>query len=232
MKRSPYFLSLPALTLALLLLSACNKERILSESDAYRLIENAVVTNTEGMASQTTDIADLALAFQNTCNTTGDSAITRSGTSGQVDYNYTFAWDWSVLCNAASVPQVFSASWSSDGTYSTARFESSDNSAGGYTVTGLQPASTNLTFNGSFERQGSQFFVSGSNNRAIRSTIIMSTTNLLVSKNTQLIVDGDCDVSISGDYDGTPFSFSGTLQFLGGEAATLTLDSLSYTITW
>jgi hypothetical protein len=229
MKKHLFLILIPVLAL----LSACGEQvETISQAEAAELVENATVANTEGYVSQVEDISGLLLAFLDNCNETRDSSISRSGSQGNVSYNWNFDWSWSLACSNVGVPQSFSASYSGSGDYSTLRITSDDEFSGSFTVSGLQPSAGNWVYSGSYSRTGSQVFDGQRRDRDVSSVITVSTTNLNVSKSSQEIVSGTSDISVSGSVNGSAFSYTGTLVFNGNRTGTLTINGSSYNISW
>jgi hypothetical protein len=231
MKKSLFLIVslLPALALF-----SCKSDGLeeISNEEAAEMVENAVVENTEGLTAQTIDMANIALALVSRCGESGDSVISRAGTRGGVTYSYVFGWDWSLTCSPLSVPQSFALSYAGGGTYATARMTSADSASGAFILTGLQPSSPDLSYSGTFTRNGTQTLTSRRKTTDVETVLNISTTNLTYNKASGEISGGTCTVALTTEVDGNLQSHTGSLVFNGGRTATLTLNGMTYNLSW
>lgn len=201
--------------------------------DAADALTEAVTPESGGMVAQTSTATVVISTGSFDCGATTDSSFSGQNISGAaVSYNYSFSSSRTLTCNEG-IPQQFAYNFLGSSSYSATRISSADSSQGQFTVTGLQPASSQYTFNETYVRKGSENSKVG-NQIGFTSTISISVTSLVVDKDNQQILSGTASVSISGATTaGKSFTYTGTLTFNGNEQATLTLgDNNTYSIVW
>jgi len=177
------------------------------------------------------DAAVMADTYSTMCGMSKDTAIVRSSVTGAVvTYNAAAQWHWTLTCAPAA---RFDYALASHLTYDAPRMSSSDSLSATLSVTGLEPAAPSYTLNMNLSRKGSQ--VSKIlRKHSFTSTIIVTGTNIAVSKATNLVQSGTASVTISGATSGgRSFQYAGTLVFTGNKTATLTFASGgTYNIQW
>jgi hypothetical protein len=204
-----------------------------STDDAANAVTEAVTPESAGMVTQTQTATVVVSTGSFNCGVTTDSSFAGASISGAaITYAYSFSSSRMLTCNN-DVPQEFAYQFTGSSSYAAPRITSNDSSAGQFTITGLQPAATQYTFNETYIRKGSETSLVG-NQLSFTSTITIQASNLIVDKSTQQILSGSATVSISGSTSGgKSFSYSGTLTFNGSQTATLVLgDGNTYSITW
>lgn len=204
-----------------------------STDDAANAVTEAVTPESAGMVTQTQTATVVVSTGNFNCGVTTDSSFSGASVSGAaVTYAYSFSSSRMLTFNN-DVPQEFAYQFAGSSSYTAPRISSNDSSAGQFTITGLQPAATQYTFNETYIRKGSETSLVG-NQLAFASTITIQASNLIVDKSTQQIVSGTATVSISGSTSGgKSFSYTGTLTFNGSQTATLVLgDGNTYSISW
>ena len=203
----------------------------MTEEEAAEVVSLSVSGNTSGLATQTAEIAARANAYGNVCGYSKDSTLTTVNTAGSYTWNYTFKWQWSVLCTGA-VPNSMNASYSMKGVYNAPGMSSSDSAIANLAVTNLVTGSQ-YTFNGTYTRDGSQ--VSKIRNKnSFTSKVILVLTNVKVNKTTGRIEAGTANVSIAGaTTGGNSFNYGGTVTFVGNQSATISLNNGAvYNVSW
>jgi hypothetical protein len=148
--------------------------------------------------------------------------------------NYSFSYSVSrtaqMSCTAEAQPSSFAYTATYQGTYDTPRMSSDDNAVGEWTVTGLDPATNTVTFNGSYVRNGTQVS-KVRNQNTFTSTLTYQLNSITVSKQTQSIVSGSASIDFAGiASNGNQFTRSGSVTFNGNGTATLVLGGNTYTI--
>ncbi|MBC7866711.1 MAG: hypothetical protein H7X88_04175 [Gloeobacteraceae cyanobacterium ES-bin-316] len=219
----------------LVLMISCKKENtssyVMTEEEAAEVISLSISGSTEGLVTQTAEIAARANTYGNVCGYSKDSTIISINTAGTYTWNYTFKWQWSVLCTGA-VPNSMNANYTMKGMYGAPRISSSDSAIANLAVTNLISGSQ-YTFNGTYTRDGSQ--VSKIRNRSsLTSKVILGLINVKVNKNTGRIDAGTASVSIAGaTTGGNSFTYGGTVTFMGNQSATISLNNGAvYNVSW
>jgi hypothetical protein len=235
MKPNKSFRLLTVLASFILLVSSCKKENTssntMTEEEAAEVITLSVSGNADGLATQTAEIAARANTYGNVCGYSKDSTIIRINNAGTYTWNYTFKWQWSVLCTNA-VPNTMVANYSMKGMYDAPRMSSNDSAIANLAITNLISGSQ-YTLNGTYTRDGSQ--VSKIRNRnSFTSKVILGLTNVKVNKTTGQIDAGTSSVSITGaTTGGINFTYGGTITFNGSKSATISLNNGTvYSISW
>jgi hypothetical protein len=185
------------------------------------------------MVAQTETSVTIMTSESLSCGTESDTSISGHNAEGAaVTYNYALSWG-SLLTCSNMVPTQYQFNFSGKYSYDAPRISSDDSSMAQFTITGLEPASSQYIFNQTYTRDGSQVS-KVRNKRSFSSKISIVSSNIVVDKSTQQIVSGTASVSISGaGSDGRSFSYSGTITFLGNKQATLVLgNGNTYTIQW
>ncbi len=222
-----------------LYVSSCKKDAsssvsaTVTEADAAELTTDAVSPATGGLVVQVNSSVSIYKTVALSCGVQKDSSLTKSSLSGATpSYNYSLKWTYLLTCNGL-IPNQLAFNFTGSSSYDGLRMSSTDNSTGGFTLTGLPATSSQYVFNASYARSGSQTSKIG-NQKTFSSSLQIQSANLTVDKTSQQIVSGTATVSISGtSSSGNSFNFNGTITFLGGNKATLLLTSgTSYTIQW
>ncbi len=220
-------------------LPSCNKDSAstttttdtVTEAVAAQAVTQAVEPTSGGMAQQTTEAAVVAsnqTAYP--CGGTFDSSIVAASVAGAaISYSVDLQWNWVLSCSTAS----FTFGFTGHTTYAGSLISSNDSSNGGFVVTGLAESAPNYVLSSNYVRNGSQQSYIGNKN-SFTSVINISSSNINIDKTTEEILSGTATASISGSStSGKSFSYSGTINFLGNQAATLTMASGNvYQISW
>lgn len=201
------------------------------EEEVAEAVTQTVSANSGGLAVTVSDAAVMADTYSTMCGMSKDTAIVRSSVPGAVvTYNAAAQWHWMLTCAPAA---RFDYALASHLTYDAPRMSSGDSLSATLSVTGLEPAAPSYTMNMNLNRKGSQ--VSKIlRKHSFTSTIIVTGTNITVSKATKLVQSGTASVTISGAASGgRSFQYAGTLVFTGNKTATLTFaGGGAYNIQW
>ena len=228
------------LTLLALAAISCNKDSdddstpAVTEEEAVELVEASLSEESAG-ASATT--AEYARAYEEEieqnvqCNVGQQTSYNLTYNGNLAQANYHFEWDYLIACNSLSIPESATLNSSGNGTYSTNRLESDDASTFNASVTGLEPSVSAMTFNGNFERSGTQRLTTNQNTRSITSTFSTQLNDLVVSKADYQIDSGTGSFTLTGTNNEHQFSFAGTIEFTGNQTATVTINGSSYNIS-
>jgi len=226
------------LILAFLFITSCSEdENISSESlsaeEAVEIIEAALAEESGGLAETASAytkafVEEISQNVQ--CNTTSTNSyeFTRNGSVTQA--SYAFDWEFLITCNGLSIPQSASFTANGSGSYSTQRIDSEDSSTLSAGITGMQPSATQLIFNGSYERMGSQQISINQTTENVTTDFNIAITDLNVHKSDYKIASGTGTFTLSGDANGNSFSYEGSLTINGDNTATVTINGNAYTI--
>lgn len=226
-------LGLTAFVLIGTLAASCSKEKkAVTEEDAVDLIEGSLQSNTAGLNETVKEYSELIveeLAINGGCSQNYDTTYNIDYTGINLQANYAVNWGYNLTCTFG-VPSTAVLTATSDGTYSTNRMKSDDNSTANLTITGLQPTFSALNFSGNLTRNGSQTITVNSKTREVTSTITLNLTDLVVNKTTYEIESGSGTAVLTADNGDDTFTFNGSITFNGGGSATLVINGNTYTI--
>lgn len=232
--------AIPAICIASLIYS-CKKDATSSSTnstvtaaDAGQVMVDAVSPTTGGVVLQTNYSVSVAVTNVNPvdCGVKKDTTITSSQSNNGNSYNYSLNWGRMLSCNG-SIPSAFDFTFSGTSSYSIPQMSSDDNSQGTFSMTGLQPTSSQITINETYARNGSQQS-KVNQQRSFTSKTTVSVTNLVINKSTQAIVSGSGTITVTGNSStGGSFSYNGTITFNGNNKATIAVSGGStYTVQW
>jgi hypothetical protein len=207
----------------------------LTEEEAVDIVESTLARQSAGLDESTYKFSksyEEEYQVNSECNTMvqDDYDFDYNGNFVQADYAYT--WDFTLTCNAFSVPQSASFNSSGSGSYSTPKLNSDDTMAFSANVTGLQPVASEFIYNGSYQRMGTQEYTSNFVNKYITSDYNSTISNITVSKSDYQITSGSADFTLTGYSNGTPFSFTGSVTFNGDNTATIIINGNQYIVDW
>ncbi|MEM6725579.1 MAG: hypothetical protein AAF598_16175 [Bacteroidota bacterium] len=222
----------------LLTLTACqNDEEVdmhLSNEEAVEIVEESLKSETYGVSAQveaTTKSAEAeATALTPACGIQFDSTFSVANDPGAVrTYSYTVNYGYELACTGP-IPNTFSVSLSTLGSYNTPRISSNDQSDLSATISNLLTGSEFL-YDSNATRIGTQSFTVNNNTRAFSSRLNLTLINLSIDKTTYEIMGGTGTFDLTGsNTNGNAFSFTGDIVFIGNGAATLTINDVSYDI--
>jgi hypothetical protein len=240
---------------AMLIFSSCHKDSSstsstpeVTESQAAAVTTDAVSSSTGGMVSQVNSSAAFysgaavtggtvssvnqkSLYSTITCGATTDSTIAYASVNTTAPaYTYSLTWQNTLAC---VVPSTFTCNFTGKGSYTGVAESSSFSSTGGFTLTGLSASAADYTFSSNYSRTGTTTSKVGNDN-TFNDNLTITSTNIVYDKSTELIVSGSATVSITvTSTSGNSYAYKGTLTFLGGKTASLTLNSGTvYNIAW
>ena len=165
------------------------------------------------------------------CGDTKKDSITRQSISGAaIGYSYSSIYSFTLNCKN-NVPDSLNASSAFSGTYSGPIITSVYTGSANMTVSGLQPAATNFTINGNYQRTGNFKSKKDTTNSGTH-TVNIVVTNLSVVKAGRTIAGGSATITVTGNVvKKGNWTYTGTIVFNNDGTATLTLNNVVYTIT-
>jgi hypothetical protein len=216
--------------------SSCKKDNstttTVTEADAAQLSTDAVTPSTGGMVDQVNRSVNTYNTSTFSCAVVKDSSYTIASAAGATPtFSYNLMWNYNLACSGVT-PSQLTFNFTGTGSYDGPLMSSSDNSKGGFLMTGFG-APTQYSFNTTYCRTGT------TTSKILRqytfnSVITITGTNIAVDKTTQEIASGTATVSIQAtSSSGKSFNFNGTITFLGNKTANLVLNSgKTYVIQW
>ena len=223
--------------IAILFLSSCNKDdaktnnETISEEDAVEVVENSLQEDSGGINDQISSSIEMAsdyadLEFNPYCGLTFDTLITQTNPSGMaILYEYSFDWEWEILCNQQQIPEKFNFSYDATGWCDAPRIKSTITGNHSFTLEGLSPGSNNIIYNGTFYCNGSNEMKIGLQS-SFDSNVTIDATNVIISKETWKITGGTANVTFHGETTGGKvFDYSGTISYNQDGTATLKFEN-------
>lgn len=213
--------------------SANTTDATVTEADAAELTTAAVSPETGGMTAQLSSSITINNTVTLSCGVTKDSTIVKSSAAGaSPSYSYNLNWNYLLTCNGI-FPSQLAFNFSGTGVYDGPRISSNDKSAGSFVLTGLQGSASQYSFTSTYTRTGTTTSKIA-RQYTFTSNIKITSSNIVVNKSTQQIVSGTAAVTITAtSTSGKTFNFNGTITFLGGQKASVVLNSgTAYTIQW
>ncbi|MCB0704343.1 MAG: hypothetical protein KDC34_03500 [Saprospiraceae bacterium] len=221
---------------------ACQKDedpqpelKTISEEEAAEIVEGALASQSEGIATETLDAAYVADEYAekivggSPCGMTYDSTVDRSLNNPYITALYSSTWEWEVFCNNLDIPTTMNYARTTAGTYATNRLESDDQANSTWTVDNLFGGNPYL-INGVYERNGTQQSLIRDQN-AFSSNILIEVDDLVIDKDDKHIESGIASFTLTGEVEGgESFSFEGDIIFLGDLSANLIINGTVYTI--
>ncbi|BAU54695.1 hypothetical protein [Mucilaginibacter gotjawali] len=212
--------------------STTSTNATVTEADAVQLTTDAVSPSTGGMVLQLNSSVNTYATVNFSCGVQKDSSyVIASSTGASPSYNYSFQWNDMLTCNGTA-PSQLTFNFTGTGSYTGPLMSSTDNSTGGFVLTGLGAGSQYL-FNTTYSRTGT------TTSKVLRqltfhSVITITGTDIAIDKTTKMIASGTAAVSISAtSTSGSTFTFNGKITFRGNKKANLVLNSgVTYVIQW
>lgn len=224
--------------LAFLFITSCSEDdsitsESLSAEEAVEIIEAALAEESGGLSETAIAytkafVEEISQNVQCNATSTDSYEFTRNGSVIQA--SYTFNWEFLITCNGLSIPQSASFTANGSGSYSTQRIDSEDSSTLSASITGMQPTATQLSYNGSYGRTGSQQISINQTTKNVTTDFNVAISDLVVNKSDYNVASGTGIFTLSGDANGNSFSFEGSLTFNGDNTATVTINGNAYTI--
>lgn len=240
-------LSLKRLTFLLILSvaffgTACNKEasntpneEAITTEETIALVEAALMEGAEGITHEVDDAVEVAeLVLEKTltntyCGLSKDSTLSRTFNRPRISGEYATTWGWMLNCNEQQVPVNLTFSREAIGIYESLRLTSNDQANSDWVLDNLV-FGPEYVFNGSYKREGTQTS-KVREQKSFSSTVEFTITDLTVGKVKRRINGGTANLLINGQASsGENFSFTGTVEFLGDGAATVTINGEVYNI--
>lgn len=238
MTKFKFFFSLVVFSSFVSFLTSCGKadeiKDLISNSDAAEIIEASLQANAGGFVTNIEDIAEqliLAVTSGELCNTPYAETISDDFQGAQIQASYTSQLSYNMVCNALDIPQTASVSIVTGSLYNSSRVTSDDDGDFSGSVTGLQPSTLTMNMDGNYSRSGTQELKFRDEND-ITSTLTVNLNSLQITKQGFEIKSGSGAISLAGTSSNEAFSFEGTIDFNGGNKATLTINGTTYQLDW
>ncbi|SFD61838.1 hypothetical protein SAMN05518672_102641 [Chitinophaga sp. CF118] len=142
---------------------------------------------------------------------------------------FSYAWKWKLTCTDSLEPKALSFSAAGRIKIITSGMSVNDSSVASFSVSGLEPDSSNLLFNQTFNRTGTLAFTNSTdiiNTRSYATTFSYVATDVKVNKETGKIISGTAAINYTGtSITGKTFSYSGTITYGGDNKGVLKLKS-------
>lgn len=218
--------------------SACNddNEKISPQvsEEVSLLVATSVASNTYGVHAL---IGQSTVFYNDAINTTGGrqsvcdytesgEASVESAPNDPISYSYSYSYDIAVNCSSIQVPTSLSVGFSYAGSFDGPKLVWEHEGTGDFDIT-LSPVQ-HLIYNGTFERSG-QYDLKERENINGSSSVELTLTNITVDPETESIVSGQGEYTITVSRNDTVYTISGSLIFNGDGTATLEINGSEVT---
>lgn len=205
----------------------------ITEEEAVEIIEASLAKESAGLEASTYEYAKTfeEETSQNVqCNeqVTDSYNFSHNGSVVQASYNY--SWNYTITCNGLNVPQSATFNATGSGTYTTSRLASNDSSTFTASVTGLQPTSSAIIFNATYQREGTQQLTTNQATRSVNTDFNATVVDLTVGKADYQVDSGTGSFTLSGSTNQGNFIYTGNIVFNGNNTATVTINGSQFTI--
>ncbi|MCP4438927.1 MAG: hypothetical protein GY810_08275 [Aureispira sp.] len=205
---------------------------ILTEEETAETIETLLKAEDGGMTQEVSDVTQLSKEeysnYQSNCNYKGDSTL-KISKGGLRAYDYDLSYDWEVVCNGV-LPQSFNFNSSRKGSYTGPRMEHKGSGSSNLVATDILPSQPQLILNGSHAFSGASIAVKRS--KSVTTALTLNFNNVHVDKSNYTIASGDATFTLNAsESGGLSTTITGSINFLGNGAATVTINNYSYTIS-
>jgi hypothetical protein len=165
----------------------------------------------------------------------GDStavSLPLSGTANGVTFDIALNYYWGVEC-ANDVAKDIRFNYSGHANITTDRYAAKDSVVAWSKISNLDSDSANLAINQYYDNNGSISSKTAAQ-KSYTSHVHFESTNIMVSKETRIIVSGSAAVTITGETgEGQSFSYQGTIVFGGNKTATFTSSTgVKINLSW
>ena len=210
-----------------------NETQSITEEEAVKIVEASIARESAGVEETTYAYAktyEQAVSQNVQCNQAVSDSYNYSHNSNVIWATYSYNWNFTISCNGLNIPQSATFTSAGSGMYSKPIIKSDDFSTFSATVTGLQPSSSNITYNATFERIGTQQLTTNLNTRSVSSDFSATIVDLIVGKSDYEVDSGTGTFSLTGTTNQGNFSYNGSIVFNGDNTATITINGNQYTI--
>lgn len=227
---------LTLVVVALLAVACSDKEdqpegQALEEEEAVELVQASLEEASGGLTLEIEQATELALAYAEVCSYDTTQTMSRENALPNVQYGYQLTYEARMNCSQLNMPQSFEFSFSSVGNLNSQRFASQYSAAAELLLTGLALSEDALSMSGTYTRI-SDIDADFRSQRGYDGQTDIGLQSLIIDKTTQAITSGLATFSFQGTaQDGATFSYTGSIEFLGNQQATLTVNGNTYPIS-
>jgi hypothetical protein len=237
--KNPLLIIIP---LILLGIASCkkmdNSSVNISEADAANVIAGSLATNSNGLASISSDMSansgSLAAVVSGCGVTKLDSISHQSPPGSTTTYGYKLKYSNKLFCNTNNQPDNVTSNLTFAGYFNGPRVLLTHSGSTTFVIAGLTTNATVYSINGEYKSTGS-FKLKADTTNAGTINIDIVVKNYVITKTAITspsgITGGTATVTISGTIPKKgAFSFSGNLTFTGDGTATFTTQTSTYII--
>ncbi len=213
-----------------------NNDPVLSDEEALAVLEVALDNTSGGIAADATEAALLAKAYSTetvteVCGSRFDTTLSYSYDQPRLSASYLTSLSWVVNCNEFRTPLNIEFDRVATGSLETNRLLSLDEMSNEWLIEGLIAGDAYL-LSGTYLRNGEHDSKVRDENQ-FDSRLEINTSMLTIDKLTLEITGGRADYTLRGEgTEGRSYSFTGSIEFLGNQAAQVTINEETYDISW
>ncbi len=203
-------------------------------ANAADLIAGSLAVNSNGVAIVSSNVTFTSQSMVDqhvACGTIKTDTVNQQSAAGAATtYSYTSKYSYTLNCNSSNQPDNTATNYVYSGSYNGPNLSSTNAGSSIFTTTGLSPTATLYIVNGEFKQSGS-FQSKTTTTNTGNHTIDIVLQNLSFTKATRKIASGSATIAVSETMPGqSTVTYNGTLVFNGNDTASLTLNSVNYTI--
>ena len=206
-----------------------------TEQEALEMVQTSLMSDAYGMGIQTDDATALdegeTSKTMYECGVLNSRSMERNSPSNAaITFTHTFDYLFTLLCEENQA-KAFAIEFQGNGTYSSPRLESDDTITYEAILGNIVEPGSPYVYDSSFTREGTQTTRIAGRTKNFDSTLSIESNAVTIDKTTRKILGGSSTFSLTGTLStGEPFSYSGTISFLGNGAATIVINGNSYNV--
>lgn len=205
----------------------------ITEEEVAELVEYSLQASTGGLTHTinlySEKLLEEIVVFYD-CEEVYQDSVSYSHSGITIQADYLFEWTYDLDCNGLNIPTSVAFTSLANGSYTTNRITSFDDTNMDFNIEGLLFSEDNLTYNGNISRSGSQNFMTNFSSKDIESTLNMNLTALVVDKESYSVSSGSGLFNLNIFIDDTEYDFEGELVFNGDESLSLIINGTTYLI--
>jgi hypothetical protein len=201
----------------------------ISNDEVANISAGSLSMSTDGLATNSNDIAISALTDGQGCGTSLADSTTKSGNVDNVSFNYFLKYIHTLTCNTNNQHDNIVYDLNFHGHFEGPNINSIDTGSSSFKIAGFTPQATAFVINGDYKRHG-KFTLKIGDKASGTSFVDIMVANLTVDKTTKNITGGSATFAISVTVPKGTFNFNGPVTFNGDGTANITINGTTYSI--
>lgn len=208
----------------------------IATEEAAEIVGTSLASSSAGLVGMTTETANTSAEVveantANLCALEDDSTFSWSSQpTSLITFTADLSYRYVISCNGLNLPESIAFDLTYSSSFDGARMASSNTGGSTWTLTSLNALYTSFELNGTYSRTGT--FES----KVWRKSTTNATANfvldgLILDLPTETITGGTATYSLAGTGpQGNPYSFEGTVNFIGQDKATVVVQGRSFMV--